>query len=149
MPVGVDIQLELTPNDSEIVARFCVGNRPVHRNYANASDLVDCTDRIRRTLNDFNTYIKNNPSLSNDFDKSFKEYNNLLRRLREHGSDLHNLIVSKRTASDLAKHNIEKYIEVPPDNSSLEVYVEDQNVTIPLGFAFDGRDMPPPKDTPS
>jgi hypothetical protein len=135
------IQVELTPNDDEVIVSWRVQGRPVDRIWVNASDLEDCTDRIRKSLNDLNIYVKNNILLSNELDIDFKRYNEILNKLRRHGSDLHNLILPKSTS--LEKRTIERFIEALPVNSLLDVYVEDQNVTIPLGFAFDGRPMQP------
>ena len=136
MPNISSIELNLSPNDNIVNASWRVNDRPAGKTLINAADLTQCGDQIRRTLGDLNEYVRDNPPLSSEFDKDFDRYNRILKALRTHGADLHRLLLDMPCP-------LEQFICVMERRLPLTVFVEDQNVTIPIGFAFDGREREP------
>jgi hypothetical protein len=132
-----NIEVRLTPNDGDVTCSWRVRNRPVGRTLVNAADLEDCSNRIRRSLSEISSYIRTNAEFSEELDQEFKGYNKLLNNLRGSGYDLYNLLLPSVDTESSEKPSIRQYIEAAPKGSSFDVFVEDENVTIPLGFAHE------------
>jgi len=123
-------ELTLTPNDKFVRAEWRINRRPAGKKNVNAADLDACNDQIRKSLSDINEYMRRHPTLSVKEDPEFYDYNKLMTRLRNHGKDLRDLLID-----DL--HNLQTKIESDTEKE-LNVYVDDENVTVPIGFAFHG-----------
>jgi hypothetical protein len=128
-------QLTLTPNDKVVIVEWRLNQRRAGKKIVKAGDLEACNDQIRSSLSDINSYMRWHPTLSAEEDPKFSEYNKLMSRLRRHGKDLQDLLIDTLTT-------LQTKIEAGVDKE-LTIFVEDENVTVPIGFAFDGRVMPP------
>jgi hypothetical protein len=125
--------LSLSPNDKFVTAAWRCNNKPIGRVQMRAGDFEDYSDQIRRALTAINEYVQRNPTLSLEEDADYREYNRLLKELREQGKGMRDLLVG---LEDPRNRSLVERVS-SARNAELTIFVDDENVTAPVSFACD------------
>jgi hypothetical protein len=134
------MELTLEPNGDYIKASWKIGYKGVPSKPLRLRKILlrDRSRDVRKALSKLNAYVRSNPNLSEERDPGWALYSSALEELRECGKELH-------TALFFTEDNnprIEEFADALrrlATGAELAVVCSDDEVTLPLGFAFEGK----------
>jgi hypothetical protein len=136
------LKLELNPNGDHIKINWQTDRHSSRSKAVSlpAKLLRDRSHRIREALGGLNEYVQRNPSLNEERDPGWREYSSVLQTLRDRGRHLYNalFVIGNPTSGAFA----ETLQRIGP-GADLEVHCSDDEVTLPLGFVYEGEARPP------
>jgi hypothetical protein len=141
-----EFELNLVPNDKYVTAFWRANKRPIGRVEMPRGDLEGFNDQIRISLAEINKYVQEHHGISAEEDPGFQDYRSRVNKLRQHGRDLSNLLLG----ADDPEHAALVQKVLSAKGANLTVFVDDENVTVPIGFAHDdtpGKFSEPPQES--
>jgi len=136
---GVSIYRKLTlqlSSNGEIVklARYRGGRltKPVQ---INADVLRRRSQRVRDALSALSAYVRMNPEFDIAKDVGRDKYSRIIRELQEAGGGLYDSLFEVSPDA----HDLATVIDQLEDRSELIVQIADEDVTLPLGFVYQGN----------
>jgi hypothetical protein len=130
------MELNLDPNEYEIKMTWRTDDGPWSKPLRLSTALLRERSRgVRAALSNLNDYVRSNPDLIEERDTRWERYSAAIKELREQGSALYNaLFVDGDLRSDAFSRALDNLVP----GAELRVYCSEDEVTLPLGFVFEG-----------
>lgn len=136
-----EIELDLAPNGNEVKVRWKIRSSSWSKTLKiDATLLKHRSKSVRSDLDRLNEYVRSNQSLDEARDPGWASYSEIVRNLQESGRGLANALFPPHTAEAVEKAET---LRTFPPGTKLKVYCTDGDVSLPLGFIFDGTISPP------
>jgi len=134
MPAQLELMLD--PNGSEIKVMWSKNHGPFSKPLKLPSALLrDRSREVRSALSALNAYIRTNQNLEEEKDPGWRRYAGVVKELRQQGQALHNALLDEDEPH--AQHLLQ-VLGGLASGAELRVYCSDDEVSLPLGFVFDG-----------
>jgi hypothetical protein len=144
MPAQMELMLD--PNGNEIKVMWCKDHGPFSKPLKLPSALLRVRSRdLRAALSALNAYIRTNQNLDEVKDPGWLRYAAAIKELRQQGQALHDALFDEDQPS--AQH-LRQALQALAPGSELMVHCSDDEVSLPLGFVFEG-DVTPLTGKPS
>jgi hypothetical protein len=131
------LELSLDPNGEHIKLRWSKDDEPPSKPLRIDIDLLRKRSReLREALGALNSYVHTNQTLEEENDPGWRRYAGVLRALRQKGQALRSTLVK---GDDEPSKELARAIEDLRPGAGLRVYCSDDEVTLPLGFVFEGE----------
>src|SRR5215467_4000675 len=130
--MGSGLELSLDPNDEDIKLRWSKDDEPPSKPLRlKSKQLRIRSGDVREALSALNSYVRTNEKFEQENDPGWQRYAEILRALREKGEALRNAL--------LIEQELISVIEGLPRGAELRVICSDDEVSLPLGFVFEGE----------
>ena len=131
------LELSLDPNGEHIKLRWSKEDEPPSKPLRLKSEQLRVRSAdVRGALNALNSYVRTNQKFEEEKDPGWRRYADVLRTLREKGEALHNALLIE---DDPRSQEFMRAIEELPQGAELRVVCSDDEVSLPLGFVFEGE----------
>jgi hypothetical protein len=131
------LELSLDPNGEHIKLRWSKDDEPPSKPLRLKSEQLRVRSAdVRDALNALNGYVCTNQKFEEERDPGWRRYADVLRGLREKGEALHNALLIE---DDPRSQELMRAIEELPQGAELWVICSDDEVSLPLGFVFEGE----------
>jgi hypothetical protein len=131
------LELSLDPNGEHIKLRWSKDDEPPSKPLRLKSEQLRVRSAdVREALNALNSYVCTNQKFEEEKDPGWRRYADVLRTLREKGEALHNALLIE---DDPRSQEFLRAIEELPQGAELWVVCSDDEVSLPLGFVFEGE----------
>jgi hypothetical protein len=135
------LTLQLSSNGEIVKLARYRGGRLTKPVQINANVLRRRSQRVRDALSTLSAYVRMNPEFDIVTDPGWDKYSGIILELQEAGSGLYDaLFDGSPDALELAAA-----IDQLEDRSELIVQISDEDVTLPLGFVYQGNVPAPPR----
>jgi hypothetical protein len=135
--MGSELELRLDPNDEDVKLRWSKDDEPPSKPLRlKSKQLRIRSGDVREALNALNSYVCTNQKLAEEQDPEWRCYAEILRTLREKGEALRNALLIE---DDPRSQELISAIEELPRGAELRVICSDDEVSLPLGFVFEGE----------
>jgi len=132
-----ELELSLDPNGEEIKLRWSKDDEPPSRPLRLSIDLLRKRSRaVRDALTALNGYVCANQKLDEEKDPGWRNYAGVIRTLRQKGQALRSALLN---GEDPRSQELLHVIESLAPGAELRVNCSDGEVTLPLGFVFEGE----------
>jgi len=135
--MGSGLELSLDPNDEDIKLRWSKDDEPPSKPLRlKSKQLRIRSGDVREALSALNSYVRTNEKFEQENDPGWQRYAEILRALREKGEALRNALLIE---DDPPSQELISVIEGLPQGAELRVICSDDEVSLPLGFVFEGE----------
>ena len=132
-----ELKLSLDPNGEEIKLRWSKDDEPPSKPLRLKIALLRKKSRdVRDALTALNGYVCTNQKLEEEKDPGWQRYAGVLKTLRQKGEALHAALLDEE---DLRSQELLRVIKGLQPGAELRVNCSDDEVTLPLGFVFEGE----------
>jgi hypothetical protein len=129
------LELDLTTHEKYTKLRWRTNSGYRKAIQASTALLSDRSCKVRQVLTELNSYIQKNSGFDERRDQEWKEYRSILQRLRQSGRALRSVLFPpNNTVAD----EISGVLQNVGFGEKLKVYCSDEDVTLPLGFVYEG-----------
>ena len=131
------LELFLDPNGDEIKLRWSRDDDPPSKPLRLSIDQLRKRSRdVREALTALNRYVCSNQNFEEDKDPGWRNYGRALKALQQRGRALRSTLLNEE---DPRGRELLSVIENLPAGTELRVSCSDDEVTLPLGFVFEGE----------
>jgi hypothetical protein len=132
-----ELELSLDPNGEQIKLRWSRDDEPPSRPLRLNIDLLRKRSRsVREALTALNSYVCSNQKLEEEKDHGWRNYAGVIKTLRQKGQALRSALLNEE---DPRSQELSHAIESLQPGAELRVNCSDDEVTLPLGFVFEGE----------
>ncbi len=132
-----ELELSLDPNGEHIKLRWSKDDEPPSKPLRLDIDLLRKRSRaVREALSALNNYVCGNQSLEEEKDPGWRNYAVVIKTLRQKGQALFSALLSEE---DQRSQELLRVVGGLPQGSELRVNCSDDEVSLPLGFVFEGE----------
>jgi hypothetical protein len=132
-----ELELSLDPNGDHIKLRWSKDDEPPSKPLRLDIDLLRRRSRaVREALCELNSYVCTNQNLEEAKDPGWRCYAGALRALRQKGQALRSALLKE---DEPRSQELVRAIEDLRPGAELRVICSDDEVTLPLGFVFEGE----------
>jgi hypothetical protein len=132
-----ELELSLDPNGEHIKLRWSKDDEPPSKPLRLNIDRLRKQSRdIRDVLNELNNYICTNEQFEEGKDPGWQKYKTILKKLRQKGQALHTTLLM---GEDPRSQELSRVVESLSRGAEIKVNCSDEEVTLPLGFVFEGE----------
>ena len=132
-----ELELSLDPNGEHIKLRWSKDDEPPSKPLRLDIDLLRKRSRaVREALSALNNYVCGNQTLEEEKDPGWRNYAAIIKTLRQKGQALFSALLSEE---DPRSQELLRVIGGLPQGSELRVNCSDDEVSLPLGFVFEGE----------
>jgi hypothetical protein len=131
------LELSLDPNGDQIKLRWSTDDEPLSRPLRlSIEKLRKRSGDVRAALTALNSYVRTNQNFEEEKDPGWRNYASALKTLQQRGRALRNTLLDEE---DARSRELLAVIGSLPHGSELRVNCSDDEVTLPLGFVFEGE----------
>jgi len=131
------LELSLDPNGEHIKLKWSKDDEPLSKPLRLDIDLLRKRSRaVREALSALNSYILTNQELEEEKDPGWQGYAGVLRTLRQRGQALRSALLNE---DDARSQELLRTIESLRKDAEIRVNCSDDEVSLPLGFVFEGE----------
>jgi hypothetical protein len=132
-----ELELSLDPNGEHIKLRWSKDDEPSSKPLRLDIDLLRKRSRaVREALSALNNYVCGNQNLEEEKDPGWRNYATIIRTLRQKGQALFSALLNEE---DPRSQELLRVVGGLPQGSELRVNCSDDEVSLPLGFVFEGE----------
>ena len=132
-----EIELSLDPNGDHIKLRWSKDDEPPSKPLRLDIDLLrKRSQAVREALSKLNNYVCANQNLEEEKDPGWRCYAGVLSALRQKGQALRSALLKE---DEPRSQELLRAIEDLRHGAELKVYCSDDEVSLPLGFVFEGE----------
>lgn len=132
-----ELELNLDPNGEHIKLRWSKDDEPPSKPLRLDIDLLRKRSRaVREALSALNNYVCANQNLEEEKDSGWRNYANIIKTLRQKGQALFSALLNEE---DPRSQELLRVIGGLSKGSELRVNCSDDEVSLPLGFVFEGE----------
>jgi hypothetical protein len=132
------LELTLDPNGEHIKLKWSTDDEPLSKPLRlKIGKLRKRSQDVRDTLGELNNYVCTNQQLEEEKDPGWRCYADVIRKLRQRGEALRNALLD--TDDDARSQEFLRAIESLSSGAEIRVNCSDDEVSLPLGFVFEGE----------
>ena len=132
-----ELELNLDPNGDHIKLWWKAEDEPPSKPLRLSRDkLRKRSGEVREALNKLNAYVCKNQKLQEESDPGWQHYSEILRTLRQKGRALYSTLFDDD--DEPRTQELLRAIDGVGSGAEIKVYCSEDEVTLPLGFVFEG-----------
>jgi hypothetical protein len=131
------LELTLDPNGEHIKLKWSKDDEPLSKPLRLEIELLRRRSRaVREALSELNSYVCTNQELEEEKDAGWRRYTAVVRKLRQRGQALRSALLNE---DDARSQELLRAIESLRSGAEIRVNCSDDEVSLPLGFVFEGE----------